>query len=131
MIYQICDAMMSIRTWDRVHFIFEIIVLKVHQCRFENLQIKCLCLHTKMICRRFRIITAFTFWVMRTRDIWKVCLQTYRNNRICSKVAYFLRKIQTARINNSRILRIKNANFSGYWLFLYEPVYIEKFSNLN
>ena len=31
------------------------------------------------------------------------------------KVAYFLRKIQTLRVNNSRILRIKNTKFSGYY----------------
>ena len=43
-----------------------------------------------------------------------VCLQTYINNRTCQKVAYFLRKIQTSRANNSRILMIKNAKFSGY-----------------
>ena len=30
------------------------------------------------------------------------------------KVAYCLRKIQTLRINNSRIFKIKNAKFSGY-----------------
>ena len=42
-----------------------------------------MCLHIKIICWRFRLITAFTFWVMRTRDIWNVCLKTYRNYRIC------------------------------------------------
>ena len=30
------------------------------------------------------------------------------------KIAYFLRNLQTSRVNNSRILRIKNAKFSGY-----------------
>ena len=39
--------------------------------------------HRKIICRRFCIITAITFWIMRTRDIWNLCLQRYRNNRIC------------------------------------------------
>ena len=42
-----------------------------------------LCLHMKIIYRIFCIITTFTFWVIRTQDIWNVCLQTYRNNRIC------------------------------------------------
>ena len=65
--------------------------------------------------QRFRIIIRpFIFWVIRTRNILNVCLQTYRNNGICLKVAYFLRKIQTLRVNNSTILRIKNAKFSGY-----------------
>ena len=31
------------------------------------------------------------------------------------KVACFLRKIQTLPVNNWRILRIKNAKFSGYF----------------
>ena len=36
------------------------------------------------------------------------------------KVAYFLRKIQTSRINNSRILRFKNEKLSGYCFYM-EP----------
>ena len=36
-----------------------------------------------LIWRRFRIIALFSFWDIRTRDIWNACLQTYRNNRIC------------------------------------------------
>ena len=34
------------------------------------------------------------------------------------KVAYFLKKIPTSWVNNSRILSIKNANFSGYCLYM-------------
>ena len=34
-------------------------------------------------CWRFQIKTPFTFIDMRTWDMWKVCLQTFRNNRIC------------------------------------------------
>ena len=41
----------------------------------------------------------------------KFCLQMYRNNSIREKLAYFLRKIQTSRANNSRSLRIQNAKF--------------------
>ena len=37
----------------------------------------------KTICRRFHIITAFTFWALHSWDIWNVCLQTYKNNKIC------------------------------------------------
>ena len=33
--------------------------------------------------RRFHIKKAFAFWEMRTWDLWKVCLETFRNNRIC------------------------------------------------
>ena len=34
------------------------------------------------------------------------------------KLAYFLRKIQTLRVNNSRILMIKNAKLSGYYCYI-------------
>ena len=68
----------------------------------------------KIICGRFRIIRLFTFLHMCFRDIWNICFETYRNNRICEKVAYFSRKIQDFWVNNSRILRIKNAKLSGY-----------------
>ena len=53
---------------------------------------------------------------MRTLDMRSACLQTYRNNRLLQKVAYFLGKIQTLRVHNSGILRIQNAKFSGYYL---------------
>ena len=49
----------------------------------------------KMICRRFRIKKPFTLWDTRTWDKWKVSLQTFRNNRIRQKLAYFLRNLQT------------------------------------
>ena len=53
-----------------------------------------------------------TFWDIRTRDICNACSQTYRNNRTCNKVAYFFRIMQTSRVNNSKILGIKNVKFS-------------------
>ena len=34
------------------------------------------------------------------------------------KLVYFLRKIQTLRVNNSRILTIKNAKLSGYYFYM-------------
>ena len=46
--------------------------------------------------------------------MWKLCLQTFGNNRIRQKLAYFLRHVETSRVNNSRILWIKKAKFSGY-----------------
>ena len=45
-------------------------------------------------------------------------LQTFRNNRIGLKLAYALINLQTSRINNTRILRIKNAKFSGYSFYM-------------
>ena len=63
----------------------------------------------KIICWRFQIVTPFTFWDMGMWDMRNVCLQTFRSNSICCKWAYFLRNLQTSRIYNLRILRIKNA----------------------
>ena len=63
-------------------------------------------------------LKTFTFWHMRTWDMWQVCLQTFRSNRTCYKLAYFLRNLQTSRANNSRILTIKNAKFSGYCFYI-------------
>ena len=39
--------------------------------------------HSQIICWRFHIKTHFTFWDMPTYDMWKICLQTFRNNSIC------------------------------------------------
>ena len=39
------------------------------------------------------------------------------------KVACFLRKIKTSRVNNSRILRLKNAEFSGYNFYSNTNIY--------
>ena len=46
--------------------------------------------------------------------MWKLCLQTFGNNRIRQKLAYFLRHLETSWVKNSRILWIKKAKFSGY-----------------
>ena len=73
---------------------------------------------SETVSRRVRILTPFNFGDMPTLDIRNVCLQIYRNNRIRWKVAYFLRKIQTLHGNNSRILRIQNAIFSGYYFYM-------------
>ena len=91
------------------------------QHHFKGTELKIcqyLCLHMKMICRRFRNKTSFIFWDIRTWDMWKVCLQTFRNNRICKKLAYFLRHLQTSRANNYRTSRIKNAKFWGYCFYV-------------
>ena len=74
-------------------------------------------LHMKILCWRFHIKASFTFWDMRSWDMWKVCLQTFRNNSICWNLAYFLGNLLALRANNSTILKIKNAKFSGYWFY--------------
>ena len=80
-------------------------------------------LHMKIMCWRFHIKIPFTFWDMHTWDMWKVCLQTFRNNKVCSKLAYFLRNLGTSRANNSRILIIKTAKFSGYCFCMNTNIY--------
>ena len=44
-----------------------------------------ICLHIKIVPRRLRIITSFTFWDMCTLDMRYICLQTYRNNQFDSQ----------------------------------------------
>ena len=48
----------------------------------------------------------------------KVCLQTFKNNRICQQLAYFLMNLQ-----NSRVRRIKNAKFSRYCFHMNTNIY--------
>ena len=51
--------------------------------RYTNVDFKIcqyLRLHVNITCWRFHIKTPFTFWDMRTCDMWKICLQTFRNN---------------------------------------------------
>ena len=70
--------------------------------------------HIKIIPRKFSILNSTCFRVIYPKNFRNVSLQTYRNNRIGKKLAYFLRKIQILRKNNSRIFRIKNAKCSVY-----------------
>ena len=39
-------------------------------------------LHIQIICWRFHVKAPFISWDIRPWDMWKVCLQTLRNNRI-------------------------------------------------
>ena len=45
------------------------------------------------------------------------------------KGAYFLRKMQTSRVNNSRVLIIKNAKLSGYCFYMNPKIYYEIFKS--
>ena len=56
------------------------------------------------ICYWFHIITPFSLHDTHIFNKWNVCLQAYEDNRLCSKIGLFLRKMQTPRINNSRTL---------------------------
>ena len=52
-----------------------------------------------------------------------VCFQTLRRNRICKKLAYFLRNLQTSRANNLRVLGNKKAKLSGYYFRMNLNIY--------
>ena len=80
-------------------------------------------LQTKVIWRRFRIITTFTSWDIRTRDTRNFCLQTLRKNKICWKIVYFLRKIQTSQVNKAGNLRIKIEKFSENCFYMNPNIY--------
>ena len=41
------------------------------------------------------------------------------------KISLFLKHLQTSRVNNSRILRIKNAKFSGYCFYMNTNLYCD------
>ena len=97
------------------------LILNKQFYKYTNADLKIcqhLYLHLKIICRRFQNERLLTFWDIHTWDMWKVCLQTFRNNRIRKKLAYFFRKLQTSRAKSSRILRIKKAKFSGYCFYV-------------
>ena len=98
-----------------------LILLKMQMQINADLNIcRYLCLHMK-ICRRFHITTPFKFWDMR-KDMWKVCLQTFRNNKI--NIRLLLKKL-----TNLRILKIKKVKFSGYCFYM--NTIIGRFSNLH
>ena len=59
----------------------------------------------------------------RTNNPLRMELQTYIINRMCLMLAYFLRKIQTSRINKSQILRIKKGKLSGYCFYVNPNIY--------
>ena len=76
-----------------------------------------ICLGMKIIRGRFHIKTPFTFSDMHSWDMWQVSTQTFRNNRIRKRLAYFLRNLHTSWANISRILSIKKANFWEYCFY--------------
>ena len=48
----------------------------------------------------------------------KISLPFKKNTNFTGELVYLLRKIQTLRVNNSRIFTNKNAKFSGYYTFM-------------
>ena len=55
------------------------------------------------------------YFLRYTQPRYMKCLFTnIQKQKNMLKVAYFLRKIQDSRVNNSRIRRVKNAKLSGH-----------------
>ena len=95
------------------------------KCTTIYLKLACILLKVPWHLRLHMILkishqSTFYFWGMRTWHMWKVYLQTFRSKRM---LAYFFRNLQTSRTNNSRILRITNAKFSGYCFYMNTNIY--------
>ena len=71
----------------------------------------------------FHIKRPLTFSDMRTWDLWKFSLETFRNSRISEKLANLLRNLQTSRANNSRIHKISTPKFPGYCFYINTNIY--------
>ena len=71
---------MLIRKLDKIKVGVGIELLKVHWCRFESLPISLSSYENNMLKISHKI--PFTFWDMRTWDMWKVWLETNHSETI-------------------------------------------------
>ena len=61
--------------------------------------------------------------------MWKVCLKTFRNNRICQKLAYFLRNLNKLHGEITReLLGLRMRSFQGI-AFTRRRTYIDIFKS--
>ena len=78
-----CQRVSKLSTFSN-HAIYNIFKSEFEIKIFQNLKIcQYLRLHMKIICSSFHVRTPFIVWDMRKLDMWMVCLQTFRKNRIC------------------------------------------------
>ena len=89
--------------------------LKVHSCRFENLPIS-LSSHENNV-EDFTLLIETCAREICGKFVYKhsEAIEYVKNYLIC------LRNLRVPRINKSRILRIKNAKFAGYFLYERKP----------
>ena len=66
---------------------------------------------------------------MHMWGMWKVCLQTLKNNRIRWKLAYFLKDLQISGKKTPEFIGLRKRNFQGI-VFIWTQTY-RKFSNLD
>ena len=55
---------------------------------------------------------------LHTRNVSEMFIYKHTGTIEYVKKAYFLRKMQTLRVNNSRIFTIRNAKFLGYYFYI-------------
>ena len=100
--------------------------------RYTNTDLKiCPNLHLRMeiMFWRFHIKTLFTSWDMCTWDVWKFCLQTFRDNRIRWKLVYFIRINKLHGQITREFVELRMRNFQGI-VFIWNK-HIGRFSNLH
>ena len=89
--------------------------------RYTNADLKIslyVCVRIKGIPCKFCVLNPKSFRIIYPLSLQNICLQTYRNKKIGKKLTYFLRKMQTARVNNSIIFRIRKTRFSGHYFYI-------------
>ena len=87
-------------------------------------------LQNRRLYRKFLLRTFIKFSKLRRLDTYSTLfvlpkeriLQTFRNNRICSELASFLRNLQILRVNYSGIHKIQKVKFSGYCFCLHTNI---------
>ena len=86
--------------------------LKVHECRFENLSIRSYSHENNLP----KIWHLEIFYFLRYAHVRYVkCLFTnIQKQQNVLRISVFKINLQISRLNSSRILRIKDAKFSGY-----------------
>ena len=91
--------------------------LKIYQCLFFILCVENFTLEHLLLSEIY------------TREICEICLETFRSNKICSKLAYFLRDLQTSRINKTR--EFSGLGMRNFWgiVFIWTQAYGEIFKS--
>ena len=106
-----------------VDAIIHLLLYNLHDCtfRYTNADMKILQytpFHTKNSIIQIVHYKIFPFLRYVHFRYAKCLFKNIQKDEIRLKVAYFLRTIQTLQANNSRILRIQNATFLGYYSFM-------------
>ena len=82
-----CFLLWAINFYYTIFMFLQIVFTKWeqnHRCHlFKGFKMSGYPSSHKQNMRKFDIITPFTVWDMRTLDVWNVCLQKFRSNRIC------------------------------------------------